>query len=577
MVVILGAIMLFAGGASATASPVTKLLPITSFRQIVADSAHGHLFFSEGSRDYNTTGGTGAILVTDLSGNTVTTITGLTGVKDMALSPDGSTLYAAVAGSDEIVAISTTTLAVTATYSTGSYPSYSLAFEDGLLWVSYGPAHPTVSGVASIGYIDPTASNPRLVPGVLNNSWLYPPFIATDPGNASAASTTGTVVAVAPPNETPVSAASFQISGGTVTSSASANLTTSDDAWHGLSFLPGGSQFLLDDAAYESSDLGPGTAGYTYGGGGDSATTVAPSGAVAVGYGTGSATDAGVATYPAGSTTNTPTNTYQHLGDPYSYIAGAAWSADSSELFSVITQDNSSGNITGYTLQTLYPPTPWAPPQPLSLSVSAGAVGYKGTVKISAGIGVTNDSTSSHRVDIYETPAGGQQKLLTTLTIGSGGTTTFTSPQLTTTTSFTASVSGDSDFSAATTPAKKVSVAASVQESISGYYGSTNIGGYTYRDYHRTANFRDVATVAPAKPGECVKFEFQHWNGNAWVSAGATGCGDLNSSSSFTYNRSISGYQVGGHYRARVDFVPGSSDTANLAADSGWILFIVQK
>lgn len=573
-VVMLGAIALSAGSAGAAATPVTKSLPITSFRQIVADSAHGHLFLSEGSDDYSTAGGTGSILVTDLSGNTVTTITGLAGVKGLALSPDGSALYAAVAGSSEIAVISTSTLAVTGAYPLGSgHTPYNLAFEDGLLWVSYGAPNST-SG-AGIGYIDPASANPTLVPSVLNNTWwLYPPYIAADPDNTSAASTTGTVVAVSPGVE-PVPTASFKISGATITSSNSANLSTpSPNPLRGLNVLPGGSQFVLDGSTYESTDVSASVSSYAVPEGGDTASAVAPNGMVAIGYGTHTAADAGVVTFPSDSTAADPANGYSGFGDAVSYVAGMAWSADSSELFSVVTDDDSSGNVTGYTLQTLYPPNPIPPaPSSLSLATSAATVGYDGKVTATATLGA---SDTQRTVSIYGTPVGGKQKLLASSPLSANGTLAVTLP-LTTTTTFTASVAGDSKYAAATSAAKTVKAYASVQESISGYYGSTKISGYTYRDYHRTAIFRDVVNVAPGKPGECVKFEFQYWNGKAWVSAGTTGCGYLSKSSSFTYNRSISGYRIGGHYRIRVDFVPSSSDTANLAADSGWILFIVQK
>jgi hypothetical protein len=568
----LGAIALSAGSAAA-ATPVTKSLPITSFRQIVADSAHGHLFLSEGSDDYSTAGGTGSILVTGLSGNTVTTITGLAGVKGLALSPDGSTLYAAVAGSSEIAVISTSTLAVTGTYPLGSgHTPYNLAFEDGLLWVSYGAPDSFTSGTSGIGYIDPASANPTLVPSVLNNTWLYPPYIAADPDNASAASTTGTVVAVSP-GLAPVPTASFKISGATMTSSNSANLSTPNPL-HGLNVLPGGSQFVLDGSTYETTDVSAGVSAYAVPEGGDTASAVAPNGMVAIGYGTRTAADAGVVTFPSGSTAADPANGYSGFGDTASYVAGMAWSADSSELFSVVTNDDSSGNVTGYTLQTLYPPNPIPPaPSSLLLATSAATVGYDGKVTATATLGA---SDTQRTVSIYGTPVGGKQKLLASSPLSANGTLAVTLP-LTTTTTFTASVAGDDKYAAATSAAKTVKAYASVQESISGYYGSTKISGYVYRDYHRTATFRDAVNVAPGKPGECVKFEFQYWNGKAWVSAGTTGCGYLSKSSSLTYNRSISGYRVGGHYRVRVDFVPSSSDTANLAADSGWILFIVQK
>src|SRR5579872_4167100 len=76
------------------ASAAAVSLPISSYYQMAVDSAHGHIFISQGSSGQN------GILVTDLTGQVVTTITGQTGVMGIALSPDGSTLYAALGGGD---------------------------------------------------------------------------------------------------------------------------------------------------------------------------------------------------------------------------------------------------------------------------------------------------------------------------------------------------------------------------------------------------------------------------------------------------------------------------------------------
>jgi sugar lactone lactonase YvrE len=69
--------------------PAATTLPITSYYQMAVDAAHGHIFISQGSS------GEDGILVTDLTGQ-VTTITGQDGVFGLTLSPDGSTLYAAL-------------------------------------------------------------------------------------------------------------------------------------------------------------------------------------------------------------------------------------------------------------------------------------------------------------------------------------------------------------------------------------------------------------------------------------------------------------------------------------------------
>lgn len=544
---------------------------MTSFDQVVADTARGYLFFSDGSPDYNSASGTGSILVTSLSGKPVTTITGLTGVKGLALSPDGSTLYAAVAGAHMIVAINTSTLKMTGGYSTGSDIPFNLAFEDGILWIGYWNGSPDSGGV---GYIDPAAVSPAFTAQALPSAWWLPPFISGDPSKASAASATGTLVAYSS-GAIPTQVNSFRISGIFVTSSVSANLSGVRGP---LDVLPGGSQFLVGTAIYNTTDLSAG-AGGAYGApyNGDSSTAIAPNGSIAFGYSYSEATwGAGITTFPAGSMTADPSQGYSGFGQADSSAAGIAWSADSSELFAVISQTDSSGDVIGYTLQTLNPPTPYLQPFPLTASISPGTVGYKGTAELLVTMGLNHDS-SDPDINVYETPAGGQRKLLTTITTGSDWTSIYTISKLTTSTSFTASIAGDSEYAGVTTPPVTVNVDASVGASLSGYYTSKVTDGETYRVYHHTSTLKDGASVAPDKHGECVKLEIQHGTSTGWKAYALTGCTDLNSSSKATLSVSLSKYSIGGKYRVRVDYIRSRNDTKNLDADSGWSYFSVAK
>jgi hypothetical protein len=148
-------------------------------------------------------------------------------------------------------------------------------------------------------------------------------------------------------------------------------------------------------------------------------------------------------------------------------------------------------------------------------------------------------------------PVGGRKKLLRTVPLGSGWTTTFASAPLTSSTEFTASTAGDSDYSATTTAPKSVDVYASVSAVLSGYYGSKSTDGETYRIYHHTAKLKDAVTVAPDKSRECVKLEIQHGTATGW--------------------------RVGGKYRVQVDYVRSGKDTANLSTQGAWLYFIVEK
>src|SRR5271169_2676021 len=116
---------------AAKADVTTVTLPITNYWQMLVDPIHQHLFISSGSSS-------STILVTDYSGQTVATIPNEPGAYGLALSSDGSTVYAARPNSDAISAISTSTLAETARYFTGTNtgPTY-VAYTSGKVWFGY--------------------------------------------------------------------------------------------------------------------------------------------------------------------------------------------------------------------------------------------------------------------------------------------------------------------------------------------------------------------------------------------------------------------------------------------------------
>ena len=91
VVVLAGAAILatFPSTSPAHATTVTGL-PITSVYQVVADTAHGHVFISQGPD----AGADAPIVVTNLSGTPITTIAN--GALGLALSANDQTLYAAM-------------------------------------------------------------------------------------------------------------------------------------------------------------------------------------------------------------------------------------------------------------------------------------------------------------------------------------------------------------------------------------------------------------------------------------------------------------------------------------------------
>ena len=237
------------GARAATAAPATVViaqsdttvtLPLLSYFQMAVDSVHRHLFFSQGCSCEN------SILVTSFTGATVATITGQTGVAGIALSPDGSTLYAALTGPDEVTAINTATLKQVAAYHLpADWTPLSVAVQSGKVWVSYQNAKTLLP---AIGYFDPSAAKPVLTtPAAMDDSntlFDTPPLIAADPTG------TGNEVVAVEPGGSFTPTASFDTAGNAVTVRAQSGRlfygNIPDDCMNAedVAVVPGGAQFL---------------------------------------------------------------------------------------------------------------------------------------------------------------------------------------------------------------------------------------------------------------------------------------------------------------------------------------------
>jgi hypothetical protein len=113
---------------------------------MVVDTTHGRVFLTGGGSD--------GVVVRNLAGGPVTTITNEPGAAGMALSADRTLLYVALSGGDAVSAIDTTLLTEVARYATGaaSCPS-TLAVASGKVWFGYENCDTRLSNVGSI---DPT-------------------------------------------------------------------------------------------------------------------------------------------------------------------------------------------------------------------------------------------------------------------------------------------------------------------------------------------------------------------------------------------------------------------------------------
>ncbi|WUW97626.1 Ig-like domain repeat protein [Streptomyces sp. NBC_01450] len=158
--------------APAASADTTRPIAVSDADDTVVDGVHQRLYFSDRYQN--------RIVVTDNTGKVVTSLTGLPQVRDLELSPDSGTLYAAVQGADKIVAFDTATLTQTAEYPTGekTIPS-RLAYADGKLWFGYGD-----QWESGLGEVDLTAETPTVTLDLAaGHDFSSPPELYADPDN----------------------------------------------------------------------------------------------------------------------------------------------------------------------------------------------------------------------------------------------------------------------------------------------------------------------------------------------------------------------------------------------------------
>lgn len=404
-----------AGGALADSGGT--LLPISGFQQMVADTADSHLFFSQG--------GSGNIIVTDLSGNEVSAITNTAGANGMALSADGSTLYAALDGSGEVVAISTGSLQVTATYSlpSGDQPD-SVAVQSGLVWVSYNNSNPGDTG--AIGDVDPSATTPAFTAQPSMGTWYSAPELAADPSDSG-------VLVAGQPNDSAGPVATFDTAGSSVATLAPAAAPAGCGFVNSMAVTAGGADVVIacdgDSAGvYTTASLSP-SGSYLADGGpdetGTNAVAIDASGDVAVGtatiYGTGTdLSGPDLYTYAAGSSAAANALT---LNSVYN---GSVLEADSvawvgSAVYGVVFYNTGLGaDPSQYYLQVI--------DQPLltqsSLTLSAPSSVYLGaSVSLTGTLGFsTGAPPAGTAVGITRTEQGSTATQTFSMTTSTGGT-----------------------------------------------------------------------------------------------------------------------------------------------------------
>jgi hypothetical protein len=436
------------GARAATSSgPSSVSLPITGYYQMAVDSADGRLFFSQGVN------GSDSIVVTNFSGSVLGAIAEPTAVQGITLSPDGSTLYAALVGSSKvspaISVISTASLAQTATYQLPAADTpQDVAVQSGKLWVSYGTG---TYGKAAIGDFDLSAASPALEAQPAMGGWYSAPLLAADPTGA------GNVLVAVLQNVLSPSAASYDTSADPVTVRAQGILGDCSgneyDYAVDIAVVPGGAGFIpACDAPQEGDEYVHSTSDFRAQG---SYATVGTPNAVAFASSTGLVAAGGaevpqiVDVYTAGGV---ETNQYKPVGGGSMADRGLGLNAGGSELFAVTTVPTSTGS--DYWLNTY--PDPGITPTSVTLTQPPNTTVGK-WVTITGTLTVGGDGPVNASIKVTRT-GGGQPASTFAANVRAGSFTWVDSPPLPGTYTYTANYPATAT-SAASSASVKVTVA----------------------------------------------------------------------------------------------------------------------
>ena len=417
----------------AEAATTSVQLPISTYSHMLIDPAHKHIFFTGGSAS-------ATILVTDYSGNTVATIPNEPGATGLALSGDGSTVYAALANGDAVSAISTSTLTETARYATGAgtQPTY-VAYTSGKIWFGYGGA-----AQGGIGSIDPSTGTVTL--NATNdpiNTWYAAPILAASPDGELAAGE---------PDQSPDEFATYDVSSGTATVLAVDRFDQSAGYLQSMQITPDGKDLVTASAdtpyqqVYKVSDLSAD---------GEYPTTAFPnsvsiSGDGSVAAGTGAGSNEVSVFAPGGST---PLNTY-NFGSNSLATDGVALTPDGSELFAITSSGPYGDNLTLNIIS--------GPEQAQStLSLTGPATAMHGqTITLSGTLGGPSSEVGGQALTVTRfSPSDPNGVTLPGVTTAADGSFSFTdtapktSGQDTSTVTYQVSYAGDAHLSAATASA----------------------------------------------------------------------------------------------------------------------------
>ncbi|WP_308426478.1 YncE family protein [Streptomyces fuscichromogenes] len=328
LAVTLGPVALIGSTAGSAVADSRAALPVTSSGDIIVDGVHQRVFISDPSG--------GKVVATDYDGTVIGTITSLPQADGLELSADSATVYVAVPGADEIVAIDTATLTEAGRYATGdgTDPQH-LALAGGRLWFGYGSV-----GHGNIGSLDLSGGQPQVsLAQEAEGTWKDAPLLDSAPGAPD--------TLAAGSRQYYFALGIYDVSSGTADRTAflggqdAAIANTAED----LALTPDGTELVVATAAgdfqpvFRTSDLSQ-TTRYPSGYSAQRSVDVAPDGLVAVGTDTYANFTPQVSVYEPGGTTprRTADFTDEQGGVSQETLldrGDLAFAPDSSRLFAV--------------------------------------------------------------------------------------------------------------------------------------------------------------------------------------------------------------------------------------------------
>ncbi|MFE3162992.1 YncE family protein [Streptomyces sp. NPDC059224] len=405
-----------AGTASAAGTTVTNN------GGLVVDGALQRVFVGDAAN--------GRVLAADYSGTLVDSHTGFGSVSDLALSDDGTTVYAALPNTHQVVALDAATLDLKATYTipTDTGPRH-LAFAGGKAWFSYGDQWDGDIGsidpaVDPAGGTDPVAMAQFPTEGTSVGIWGQA-LLDTDPTRPG-------LLAVGETGISTDSMAVLDVSDGTAKVTAWYDADYSLNSGIGdIDLVPGADQVLVNgtdrdawaDGKFSKAGAYPGGWGADVAADGLVAQTTA--GKVSV-YRPNATKP--LRTYAVGSTSDWPGSTVR-------------WAPDSSRIFAMVP----SGST--FTLKVLTQPTLNVPA--LTVNAPSSATRAKKltvTGKISATVPLAAGTRLSVTRTDLESPSG---KALASVTVKADGTYSFSdTPPAGGTVTYKVSYAGDAAHTA---------------------------------------------------------------------------------------------------------------------------------